>query len=353
MAVSLVVRSQTWTSFLTSSFSPVLRPLRPSRYVRFSDSVDVAGPAAVYDYNEYDNMFKDSTDKISVPIFTPVVDITDNISDCGSEESMYTRELPFVSNVHSSFSSYNSFSPLFEGITPNCTVPTDSSSSLLSDSDLELTLSFAKSKTAPENPKTSKIPYVDWNRPKQFIHGQGANQIDLDICIQDLTPHGKTVRTKALLDSDCTGSVIDPDFVEKHYLPVYPLRVAVKAINADGSSGSSGLITHVTKLSMSIGGHNDKIMFGITKLGTHSIYLSFDWLQLHNPVVNWSNKKLYFTRCPSFFNYVTKLYNPEEDEEEVEEVRNGKEEEVLEAKDRLDPGDRVFMFSMESYTCAI
>lgn len=95
--------------------------------------------------------------------------------------------------------------------------------------------------------------------------------MDLDVRIQDLTLTGKTICTKALLDSDCTSSIIDSKFVELHLLSKHPLAKAILAINADGSKNLSGSVTHITLLSLTISDYMEKIMFTITFLGDHNI----------------------------------------------------------------------------------
>lgn len=60
-------------------------------------------------------------------------------------------------------------------------------------------------------------------------------------------------------------------------------------------------------------------MFAITSLGDRGIYLGYDWLQFHNPSIDWAGKLLYFNHCPyRSCGYVTKTIIPEDDEEEVE-----------------------------------
>lgn len=236
--------------------------------------------------------------------------------------------------------------------TPVCTMSStrDSTPSLCSNSVFSNS-HICSTSTPAETTKKSENP-IRWKGPKKIIRGQGANQLDIKLRLQDLTPNGKTLHTQALLDSGSTGSIIDSEFVKRHSLPTKPLAYPIPAINADGSRNSAGPITHVSELSMSIGDHTEKIMFAVARLGDHDIYLGFDWLSFHNPEVDWSRKKLYFTRCPSACNYHTHTIAPEDDEEEVERERVEKEEveeQDLEGEDRLRTGDRVFMFNEESF----
>src|SRR5882757_3366778 len=39
--------------------------------------------------------------------------------------------------------------------------------------------------------------------------------------------------------------------------------------------------------------------FGITELEGHDIFLGYDWLQYHNPEINWKTGAICFSRCPN------------------------------------------------------
>jgi hypothetical protein len=43
--------------------------------------------------------------------------------------------------------------------------------------------------------------------------------------------------------------------------------------------------------------HREQITFLVTDTGNHNILLGMDWLQAHNPNINWK-KKIYLDRCP-------------------------------------------------------
>ena len=45
--------------------------------------------------------------------------------------------------------------------------------------------------------------------------------------------------------------------------------------------------------------HDETIEFYIMTLGEHDIILGMDWLQAHNPKINWAEPRLAFTRCPN------------------------------------------------------
>jgi hypothetical protein len=45
---------------------------------------------------------------------------------------------------------------------------------------------------------------------------------------------------------------------------------------------------------MMIGGHSETLTFNLTPLGKHNIVLRLPWLQQHDPLVQWSSRKLTF-----------------------------------------------------------
>src|SRR5882762_10091179 len=44
--------------------------------------------------------------------------------------------------------------------------------------------------------------------------------------------------------------------------------------------------------------HWEDMDFGITNLDDHDIFLGYDWLQHHNPEINWQTREINFSRCP-------------------------------------------------------
>jgi hypothetical protein len=61
--------------------------------------------------------------------------------------------------------------------------------------------------------------------------------------------------------------------------------VAVEVIN--GWNLSLGLVMHETKvLTVTIGSHNNKVVFNVTSSLTNPIIIGLSWLILHNPQVD-------------------------------------------------------------------
>ena len=101
--------------------------------------------------------------------------------------------------------------------------------------------------------------------------------------------------------------------------------------NADGSPNRSQNITHYVELLVTIQGHAEKIPVALADLGSAPLFLGHDWLEFHNPDINWRKGTIDFTRCP----------------DSCGTLHNDEEEDPL-ADEGLEPGDRLFAFDIES-----
>ena len=78
----------------------------------------------------------------------------------------------------------------------------------------------------------------------------------------------------ALVDCGATGyAFVDEEFARDHNLPLYKLKTPHSLEVIDGRPIESGLITHLTRLWMSIDGHQEDIPMFVTKLGHYPIIL--------------------------------------------------------------------------------
>ncbi len=107
----------------------------------------------------------------------------------------------------------------------------------------------------------------------------------------------KTLTTKGLLDSGCTSSAINRDFVEKHQLDTCKTLVPIPVYNTDGTHNADGDITEFVELRMTIGGHAECIGLTVMNLGKKDVYLGHDWLKHHNSSVNWKTGLIIFSHC--------------------------------------------------------
>ena len=108
-----------------------------------------------------------------------------------------------------------------------------------------------------------------------------------------------TITAMALIDSGCTTSCIDAGFVQANQIPVQPLEIPVKVINADGTENKSGGIRDMVTLTLKIHEHKERITLFITDLGKDEIFLGFDWLEKHNPEIDWKARTVTLSCCES------------------------------------------------------
>ena len=98
-----------------------------------------------------------------------------------------------------------------------------------------------------------------------------GNHIVISTQIQD---ESSLISTHAFVDCGVTGfTFIDEKFACDHNFPLFKLKKPCCLEVIDGRPIESGLITPITKLRMTIAGHQEKIPLFVTKLGHYSIVL--------------------------------------------------------------------------------
>jgi RNase H-like domain found in reverse transcriptase/Reverse transcriptase (RNA-dependent DNA polymerase)/Integrase zinc binding domain/Integrase core domain/Aspartyl protease/Chromo (CHRromatin Organisation MOdifier) domain len=91
-----------------------------------------------------------------------------------------------------------------------------------------------------------------------------------------------------MIDSGASGyAFIDETFAQSHHLPLQPLRYPRRLDVADGSPTSSGSITRLAELRLSVANHHESVPCFVTKLGHYPIILGKTWLSRHNPKIDW------------------------------------------------------------------
>ena len=120
----------------------------------------------------------------------------------------------------------------------------------------------------------------------RYIRKTTHNHNTLNLLVNLLTDDGKILSTMALIDSGCTGSSIDESFVQQHHIPTHELSQSIPVYNADGTPNSRGAISTFITIELTIGEHVERIALAVTNLGTHPIFLGYNWLKLHNPNID-------------------------------------------------------------------
>ena len=122
--------------------------------------------------------------------------------------------------------------------------------------------------------------------PVQYIRGTSTNKLAIPVEAKSLST-GNKYKTKTLVDCGCEGSVIDREFIEKQGIQTKKLKLPIPVYNADGTANSSGSISEHVALEIDINSHIETIDFGVMNLDSHNIYLGYDWLKFHNPLIDW------------------------------------------------------------------
>jgi hypothetical protein len=87
-------------------------------------------------------------------------------------------------------------------------------------------------------------------------------------------------------------------------------------------------------MEMGVNDHKERITLAITDLGKEGVFLGHEWLQYHNPSIDWKQKHLYFDRCPQHCNAC--LYDDiTEPEDEVKPERSDDDEFIEEGEGLL------------------
>jgi len=99
----------------------------------------------------------------------------------------------------------------------------------------------------------------------------------------------------ALIDSGATGYVfIEKAFAERHYFPLFELKEPRPLTVIDGWPVSSGPITHITKIGLSINNHHEMIPAFVTTLGGYQLILGIPWLKHHHVKIDFASNSLTF-----------------------------------------------------------
>ena len=150
---------------------------------------------------------------------------------------------------------------------------------------------------------------LDWledlHEPKRFMFRatrRTDQELNVQIKLQDLEK-GTIYQTQALLDSSCTGSCISQWFAEEKKLSLHRWEHPITVYNTDGTENSNGKITHYMEMKMIVNRHSEIRKYAVTNLGWSDVFLGHEWLNFHNPEIDWNTGSLWFTRCPAVCGY--------------------------------------------------
>jgi predicted aspartyl protease len=110
-----------------------------------------------------------------------------------------------------------------------------------------------------------------------------------------LSHSDQEIQTYALIDCGATGyAFIDEDFAHHQQYPLCPLKNPHTLEVIDGHRISSGDITHIAEVQLSIQEHYKKLPIFITKLGHYPIVLGIPWLKQYNIAIRFTSNLVTF-----------------------------------------------------------
>jgi len=106
------------------------------------------------------------------------------------------------------------------------------------------------------------------------------------------------IKISALIDSRCTHTIIAADTVQREKLPTEKMKTTMKIYNSDGTRNKYGKIKEVVPITLETEGHIEQINAVVSGITETDIFLGYDWLEKHNPEIDWKKGMINFTRCP-------------------------------------------------------
>jgi len=112
-----------------------------------------------------------------------------------------------------------------------------------------------------------------------------------------ITDTHRTFYKQALVDSGSSSSYISRKFVKENLINTCQLPFPITCYNANGSTNKDGSITEVIEINMTISDHQELIQLSVTNLDNHDLFLGYNWLQKHNPTINWKDSSISLQNC--------------------------------------------------------
>jgi hypothetical protein len=94
------------------------------------------------------------------------------------------------------------------------------------------------------------------------------------------------------------GYFIDIEWAKLNNIPTRPLTKPIPVYNVDGTANDAGTITDIANVILRYEHHSERTQLAVTHLGKQSLILGYNWLQNHNPEINWQTKDVKMSRCP-------------------------------------------------------
>ena len=83
------------------------------------------------------------------------------------------------------------------------------------------------------------------------------------------------------------------------HLEELPQDMQVLVMNADGTTNKVGPMKYSICVIVEYKGHRELIQFLVTETSNSNVVLGYNWLQHHNPSIDWLNGMVKLNRCPT------------------------------------------------------
>ena len=106
----------------------------------------------------------------------------------------------------------------------------------------------------------------------------------------------------AMIDSGATEDFIDKEVCQKYRISTIATENPREIYLADGNPSDMGPVTHIAKIPMTIGNHQELATLQVANLQNHEVIRGMPWLKGHNPKMDWENNKITFDseRCTTW-----------------------------------------------------
>jgi hypothetical protein len=93
------------------------------------------------------------------------------------------------------------------------------------------------------------------------------------------------------------GCFIDIEWAKLNNIPTCSLTKPIPVYNVNSTANDTGTITDIADVILRYGNHSEHTQLAVTCLGKQSLILGYNWLQNHNPEINWT-KDVKMSHCP-------------------------------------------------------
>ena len=119
-----------------------------------------------------------------------------------------------------------------------------------------------------------------------------GGHIVISLKLNDVTNY---IASHALVDCGAPGyAFVDEEFVCNHNLLLFKLTMPRCLEVIDSRPIESGLVTHLSRVQITINGHTGNIHLFVTKLGHYPIVLGLPWLRQHDVNISFTKNTLTF-----------------------------------------------------------